>query len=90
MRRVLITGGAGFAGSTLALRWKRSHGDDEVIAFDNLRRAGSELALPRLREGGVHFCHGDLRNPEDLATLGAAQLVIDCAAEPSVQAGQGD
>ncbi|NRA08704.1 MAG: NAD-dependent epimerase/dehydratase family protein [Myxococcales bacterium] len=90
MRRVLITGGAGFAGSTLALHWKRSHVDDEVIAFDNLRRAGSELALPRLREGGVRFCHGDLRNPEDLATLAAAQLVIDCAAEPSVQAGQGD
>ena len=90
MRGVLITGGAGFVGSNLALLWKRSRPDDEVVAFDNLHRAGSELSIPRLQAGGVRFQHGDLRNPEDLATLGAAQLVIDCAAEPSVQAGQGD
>ena len=76
-------------GSNLALLWKRSHTDDEVIAFDNLRRAGSELAVPRLRSAGVQFLHGDLRNPEDLATLDTTQLVIDCVAEPSVQAGAG-
>ena len=90
MRGVLITGGAGFVGSNLALLWKRNYPDDEVVAFDNLHRTGSELAIPRLRDGGVRFQHGDLRNAEDLATLEAARLVIDCAAEPSVQAGQGD
>ena len=42
--RILITGGAGFVGSSLALR-QRGRADDEVIALDNLRRRGSELAL---------------------------------------------
>jgi CDP-paratose 2-epimerase len=89
LARILITGGAGFIGSSLALSWKRSRPDDEVVAFDNLRRAGSELAVDRLKRGGVGFVHGDVRNPEDFDQIGSTQLVIDCAAEPSVQAGYG-
>jgi CDP-paratose 2-epimerase len=87
--RILITGGAGFVGSSLALLWKRSRPDDEIVALDNLRRAGSELALRRLSEGGVGFVHGDVRNPVDFEIVKSAQLVIDCAAEPSVRAGYG-
>jgi len=87
--RILITGGAGFVGSSLALLWKRGRPDDEVVAMDNLRRAGSELALRRLLEGGIGFVHGDVRNPEDFEIVKSAHLVIDCAAEPSVRAGYG-
>ena len=84
---VLVTGGAGFVGSNLALMWKRDHADRRVVALDNLRRRGSELALPRLRAGGVEFQHGDIRNPEDLAEVGAFDLLLECSAEPSVHAG---
>lgn len=84
--RVLITGGAGFVGSSLALLLADRRGG-EVVAFDNLHRRGSELALPRLRAGGVGFVHGDIRNPEDLDGLPAPDLVIECSAEPSVHAG---
>jgi CDP-paratose 2-epimerase len=84
--RVLVTGGAGFIGSTLALMLKRSH-DWSVVAFDNLRRRGSELNLDRLRAGGVEFVHGDIRNPEDLDGLPPADLILECSAEPSVHAG---
>jgi CDP-paratose 2-epimerase len=84
---VLLTGGAGFVGSSLAVRWKQDRPRDEVIAFDSLRRSGSELALPRLAEAGVRFVKGDLRRREDLAALPGADLVIDCAALPSVKAG---
>jgi CDP-paratose 2-epimerase len=84
--RILITGGAGFVGSNLALLLTQRGGDD-VVAFDNLHRRGSELALPRLRAGGVGFIHGDIRNPEDFDGLPAADLVIECSAEPSVHAG---
>ena len=85
----LITGGAGFIGSNLALLWKRSRPDDEIVALDNLRRPGSELALRRLSDAGVDFVHGDVRNAEDFEAVKSAQLVIDCAAEPSVRAGYG-
>ena len=84
--RILITGGAGFVGSNLAVLLAERRGSN-VIAFDNLHRRGSELALPRLRAGGVEFIHGDIRNPEDFDGLAAADLVIECSAEPSVLAG---
>jgi len=84
--RILITGGAGFVGSHLALSLKRENPDSTVIAFDNLKRRGSELALRRLSAGGVEFRHGDIRNPEDLAETGGVELLVECSAEPSVKA----
>ncbi|TWA53129.1 CDP-paratose 2-epimerase [Azospirillum baldaniorum] len=85
--RIVVTGGAGFVGSNLALLFKRDRPEAEIVAFDNLRRRGSELALERLRAGGVRFAHGDVRNPEDLEELGAFDLLLECSAEPSVHAG---
>jgi CDP-paratose 2-epimerase len=58
-----------------------------VIAFDNLRRRGSELNLPRLREVGVSFHHGDVRELDDLLGIGEIDAIIECSAEPSVMAG---
>jgi len=84
--KILVTGGAGFIGSHLALALARGA---EVVALDNLRRRGSELALPRLRAGGVAFVHGDVRAGEDLEAVGPVDLLIECSAEPSVHAGYG-
>jgi CDP-paratose 2-epimerase len=86
-RTVLITGGAGFIGASLALELAARHPDWELIALDNLHRRGSELNLPRLREGGVRFVHGDVREPEDLRSVGPFDALIECSAEPSVMAG---
>jgi CDP-paratose 2-epimerase len=85
--RILITGGAGFVGSNLAVSLQRGRSDAEVVAFDNLRRRGSELALARLAAGGVRFVHGDVRLREDLDAVGDVDVLIECSAEPSVQAG---
>jgi CDP-paratose 2-epimerase len=85
--RVLVTGGAGFVGSSLSLGLKARHADWELVAFDNLRRRGVELSLPRLAAGGVKFQHGDIRLPEDLEAVGKVDAVLECSAEPSVLAG---
>jgi nucleoside-diphosphate-sugar epimerase len=42
--RILITGGAGFVGSNLALALRRRSNDVVIAAFDNLRRRGSDLS----------------------------------------------
>lgn len=86
--RILITGGAGFAGSNLAIAIRRELPGIQVIALDNLKRRGSELNLDRLRRAGVDFVHGDVRSPEDILNLGCQpDLVVECSAEPSVLAG---
>ena len=87
MDTIVITGGAGFLGSSLALSIREAMPDAEVVVLDNLRRRGSELALPRLQEAGVRFVHGDVRNSEDLAALPPATFLLECSAEPSVLAG---
>jgi CDP-paratose 2-epimerase len=84
--RVLVTGGAGFVGASVAVLLAGRQ-DRDVVALDNLRRRGSELNLPRLAEAGVSFVHGDVREPADLAAVGPVDAVVECSAEPSVLAG---
>jgi CDP-paratose 2-epimerase len=87
-RGILVMGGAGFVGANLALWFKSCYPDLRVIAFDNLRRRGSELNLPRLRAHGVEFVHGDVRNPDDMRfDVRSVDLIVECSAEPSVLAG---
>jgi CDP-paratose 2-epimerase len=86
--RVLITGGAGFVGSRIALALAESDGL-QVTVLDNLKRRGSELNIPFLRTAGIEFVHGDVRVPDDLAALHHSyDLMIEASAEPSVAAGQ--
>lgn len=87
MKSLLITGGAGFIGSSLAILFKQHVENLEVICLDNLSRKGSELNLPRLKSHGIQFVHGDVRNSEDLSKLKAVDWLIECSAEPSVHAG---
>jgi CDP-paratose 2-epimerase len=85
--RIMVTGGAGFVGSHLAYRSSETCRIAQLSPLDNLKRRGSELALRRLALGGVEFRHGDIRNSEDLVDAGSLDLLIECSAEPSVQAG---
>ncbi len=83
----MITGGCGFVGSHLALHLKHIFPSFEIIALDNLKRRGSELNIPRLKEAGIAFIHGDIRNREDLRQTGHCDILIEAAAEPSVMSG---
>lgn len=84
--RILITGGAGFIGSSLALHLNNIMAGAEIVCMDNLYRRGSELNLPRLRHRGIRFVHGDIRLATDFPE-GQFDFLVECSAEPSVLAG---
>ncbi len=86
--RILITGGAGFVGASLAQSFRTDFPNSEIIAFDNLRRRGSELNLGMFKRQNITFVHGDIRSINDLADLeGSFDIMIEASAEPSVHAG---
>lgn len=86
--KILITGGAGFVGSRLALAFKQENPSSTVVAVDNLKRRGSEINLSLFKKYGIQFFHGDIRNSSDLEDLnGDFDLFIEASAEPSVHAG---
>lgn len=87
-KQILVTGGAGFVGSSLAISIKKKYPHYEVTCLDNLKRRGSELNIPRLKEHGISFMHGDIRNREDLyACETGFTTIIEASAEPSILAG---
>ena len=88
--RVLVTGGAGFVGGNLCVALAARRSDWELVAFDNLHRAGSELNVPRLRAAGVTFVEGDVRDVDALNGVGPIDALVEASAEPSVLAGVTD
>lgn len=88
MQTILITGGAGFVGSNLAILLKAKYPAYTIICMDNLKRKGSELNLNRFKEYEIEFIHGDIRQKDDFLQIKQhIDCVIDAAAEPSVLAG---
>jgi dTDP-L-rhamnose 4-epimerase len=79
---VLITGGAGFIGSNLALALLKR--GCQVTVLDNLSPQvhGQDSALFRSIEGKVKFIRGDVRSREDwIEALEGQQFVVHYAAE---------
>lgn len=85
--KVLITGGAGFVGSNIAIAVKKKYPAYEVTVFDNLKRRGSEFNLVDFKELDIDFIHGDIRNPEDLEQISEFDIMVEASAEPSVMSG---
>lgn len=83
----LVTGGCGFVGSNLAILFKLKYPRATIIALDNLKRQGSELNIKRLKEYEILYVHGDIRIKEDFDSLPKIDVLIECAAEPSVLSG---
>jgi CDP-paratose 2-epimerase len=88
MKRILITGGAGFVGSSLGLKLREHFPEAEILALDNLYRKGSALNRARIEAGGLTFVQRDVRDRAAFE-LPPCDLIVDAAAEPSVLAGRG-
>ncbi len=85
--KILLTGGAGFVGSSLCIKLKEKYPGYTIVAFDNLKRRGSELNLTAFQERGIEFIHGDIRNVEDFVSAGTFDVLVEASAESSVMAG---
>lgn len=61
MRRLLVTGGAGFIGGNFVHYWLRRHPQDRVVVLDALTYAGNRATLRGLESTGhMDFIHGDV------------------------------
>ena len=77
--RFIVTGGCGFVGQAICRELVEHLPDAHVVAFDNLRRAGSELNRQELARRGVVVVHGDVRCQSDVDALGDCDWLIACA-----------
>ena len=85
--KIVVTGACGFAGSTIIAALLEARSGLKIVPLDNLSRPGSELNRAALQKLGLRLRHLDVRSASDIATLEAADWVIDAAANPSVLAG---
>ncbi len=81
MRRLLVTGGAGFIGSNF-VHHVVSHTDDHVTVLDKLTYAGNLASLAGLPEDRVRFVRGDIADAPLVDELFAGvDAVVHYAAE---------
>ena len=86
---ILIPGGCGFIGSSLAIYLKQKIKNSVVITVDNLSRNTSYLNQKRLKDYNIKNFKLNLASNSCLKKLKNIKkkinLIIDCCAEPSVE-----
>jgi len=87
MRRIVVTGGAGFIGSNFIRYYLQTHPDDEVINLDRLTYAGNLLSLQDVQGmERYRFVRGDIADEELVERILAEGVdgVLNFAAESHV------
>jgi len=70
MKRLLVTGGAGFIGANFAQYWHAQHAADRLVVLDALTYAGNLASLQSLQgDNRFRFVQGDIRDQRLLETL---------------------
>jgi len=84
--RLLVTGGAGFIGSTFVRRVLARHADVSVTVLDKLTYAGNLANLAEVTDHPRYrFVRGDIRDPAVVEPLAAtADAIVNFAAETHV------
>ena len=84
--KILITGGCGFIGSSLAIFLKEKIKTAQITSIDNLSRKGSILNKNRIAEVKIPNFKIDISKFSSIKKLKKFDLVIHCAAEPAIEA----
>jgi dTDP-glucose 4,6-dehydratase len=70
MRRLLVTGGAGFIGANFSLYWVNNHPGDRLVILDALTYAGNQGNLLGISNRPEYrFVHGDIRETQRVESL---------------------
>jgi len=88
VRRLLVTGGAGFIGANFCHYWCAAHPGDRLVVLDALTYAGNLASIAELIDSGrVRFVRGDIGERERVAALLAEEslgTIVNFAAESHV------
>jgi dTDP-glucose 4,6-dehydratase len=88
VKRLLVTGGAGFIGANFCHYWSATHPADRLVVFDALTYAGNLASIEKLVQAQrVRFVHGDICHGEQVASLikdEGIDTIVNFAAESHV------
>src|SRR5262249_41744261 len=88
MRRLLVTGGAGFIGSNFVHHWLRDHANDRLVVLDALTYAGNRANLAPVEiHPGFRFVQGNICDTTlvtDLLREERIDTIVHFAAETHV------
>jgi dTDP-glucose 4,6-dehydratase len=88
VKRLLVTGGAGFIGANFCHYWSATYPGDRLVVLDALTYAGNLASIEQLIQSQrVRFVHGDICDGERVASLISEEnldTVVNFAAESHV------
>ncbi|RNL53970.1 GDP-mannose 4,6-dehydratase [Pedobacter jejuensis] len=90
MKKILVTGGAGFIGSNLILKLLR-HPENSVVCLDNYNKenpqgvSGNKKYVLNIENPNFQYLEGDIRDAHLLENIKGIDIIVHLAAETGVR-----